>query len=346
MTEPAAIPPTTSTTLVGTRRLGATGPTVSAIGLGAMGMSGMYGARDEEASVATIRAAVDAGVTLVDTGDFYHSGHNEMLVGRALRELDRSAVQLSVKFGGLVGPGNTFGGVDTRPAAMRNFLAYSLQRLGTDYIDVYRPARLDPAVPIEETVGAIAEMVEAGYVRAIGLSEVGSGTMRRAAAVHPIADLQIEYSLMSRSIEAEILPTARDLGIGITAYGVLSRGLISETLLEGPLPADDSRNHMPRFQGENLDRNRLLVERLAAIATGKGITVAQLAIAWAMSRGDDIVPVIGTTSVQRLAQAVEATEVELDGEDFAAIEDAIPADAAAGDRYPQAHMAMLDSEAS
>ena len=344
MTEVAAILTSTSLSPVGTRRLGATGPTVSMIGLGAMGMSGVYGARDDVVSRATIRAAVDAGVTLIDTGDFYGSGHNEMLISRALRELDRSAVQLSVKFGGRVGPGGSWGGVDTRPASMRNFLAYSLQRLGTDYVDVYRPARLDPDVPIEETVGAIAEMVEAGYVRAIGLSEVGSETMRRAAAVHPIADLQIEYSLMSRGIEAEILPTARELGIGITAYGVLSRGLISETLLTGPLAADDSRNHSPRFQGENFDRNRVLVERLAAIAAGKGITVAQLAIAWALTRGDDIVPVIGTTSPQRLAQAVQATEVELSGEDLAAVEDAIPADAVAGDRYPQAHMAMLDSE--
>lgn len=344
MTEPGAIPASTSLRTIPTRRLGASGPTVSAIALGAMGMSGVYGARDEDVSLATIRAAVDAGVTMIDTGDHYGSGHNEMLIGRALRGLDRSAVQLSVKFGGLVGPGGTFGGVDTRPAAMRNFLAYSLQRLGTDYVDVYRPARLDPDVPIEETVGAIAEMVEAGYVRAIGLSEVGSETMRRAAAVHPIADLQIEYSVMSRGIEADILPTARKLGIGITAYGVLSRGLISDTLLNGPLPAEDSRNHMPRFQAENLDRNRVLVERLAAIAAGKGITVAQLAIAWALSRGDDIVAVIGTTSPQRLAQAVQATGVELTSEDLAAIEDAIPADAPAGDRYPQAHMAMLDSE--
>jgi aryl-alcohol dehydrogenase-like predicted oxidoreductase len=327
-----------------TRRLGATGPTVSMIGLGAMGMSGAYGSRDEDASLATIRAAVDGGVTLIDTGDFYGSGHNEMLIGRALRALDRSAVQISVKFGVLRGVGSSFGGVDTRPEAMRTFLAYSLQRLGTDYVDVYRPARLDPNVPIEETVGAIAELVEAGYVRAIGLSEVGPDTIRRAAAVHPIADLQIEYSIMSRGIETQILPTVRELGIGITAYGVLSRGLISDSLRGAQLAADDSRRHSPRFQGENFERNRALVDRLAEIATAKGITVAQLAISWALSRGADIVPLIGTTNPDRLAQAIEATQVELTEADLAAIDVAVPTDAVAGERYAPAHMAVLDSE--
>jgi aryl-alcohol dehydrogenase-like predicted oxidoreductase len=326
------------------RRLGATGPTVSTIGLGAMGMSGSYGARDDEISVATIRAAVDSGVTLVDTGDFYGSGHNEMLIGRALRGIDRSAVRLSVKFGVLRGADGSLGGIDTRPAAMRSFLAYSLQRLGTDYVDIYRPARLDPNVPIEETVGAIAEMVEAGYVRAIGLSEVGPETIRRAAAVHPIVDLQVEYSLLSRGIEAQILPTVRELGIGVTAYGVLSRGLISESLGTGQLADDDYRRHSPRFQGENLDRNRVLVGRLASIAATKGINVAQLAIAWSLTRGDDIVPLIGTSNPKRLAQAIEATRVELTGDDLAAIEAAVPADAVAGERYPQAQMAHLDSE--
>jgi aryl-alcohol dehydrogenase-like predicted oxidoreductase len=335
---------TSSTSNLPTRHLGATGPTVSMIGLGAMGMSGSYGARDEEVSVATIRAAVDAGVTLIDTGDFYGFGHNEMLIGRALRGLDRSAVQLSVKFGMQRGVNGSLSGVDTRPMAMRTALAYSLQRLGTDYVDIYRPARLDPDVPIEETVGAIAEMVDAGYVRAIGLSEVGPETIRRAAAVHPIVDLQIEYSLMSRGIESRILPTVRELGIGITAYGVLSRGLISESLGTAPFAADDFRSHSPRFQGENLDRNRVLVDRLAAIAATKRINVAQLAIAWALTRGDDIVPVIGTSNPQRLAEAIEATRVELRDDDLAAIEAAVPVDAVAGERYPQAHMAALDSE--
>jgi aryl-alcohol dehydrogenase-like predicted oxidoreductase len=328
-----------------TRQLGATGPTVSMLGLGAMGMSGSYGARDEQVSLATIRAAVDAGVTLIDTGDFYGNGHNEMLIGRALRELDRSAVQLSVKFGMLFGAGGSSGGVDTRPKAMRAFLAYSLQRLGTDYIDIYRPARLDPEVPIEETIGAIAEMVDAGYVRAIGLSEVGAETIRRAAAVHPISDLQIEYSLMTRGIEAQILPTVRELGIGITAYGVLSRGLMTESLRTGPLAEDDYRRHSPRFQGENLDHNRILVDQLAAIAATKGgVNVAQLAIAWSLTRGHDIVPLIGTSNPKRLAEAIDATRVELTAADLTAIEAAMPADAVAGERYPHAHMASLDSE--
>jgi aryl-alcohol dehydrogenase-like predicted oxidoreductase len=336
--------PSTSPNDLPSRRLGTTGPTVSMIGLGAMGMSGSYGARDDEVSLTTIRAAIDAGVTLIDTGDFYGSGHNEMLIGRALRGLDRSAVQLSVKFGMLRGVDGSMGGVDTRPVALRNFLAYTLQRLGTDYVDVYRPARLDPNVPIEETVGAIAGLVDAGYVRAIGLSEVGAETIRRAAAVHPISDLQIEYSLMSRGIEREILPTVRELGIGITAYGVLSRGLISESLRTDELAADDFRRRSPRFQGENLDRNRALVDRLAAIAATKDVNVAQLAIAWASTRGDDIVPLIGTSSPTRLAEAIAATRVELTGEELAAIEAAVPADAVAGERYPQAQMASLDSE--
>ena len=334
----------TSTSSLPTRRLGATGPTVSMIGLGAMGMSGSYGARDDDVSLATIRAAVDAGVDLIDTGDFYGSGHNEMLIGRALRELDRSSVQLSVKFGARFGPGGSWGGVDTGPAAMRSYLAYSLQRLGTDHIDIYRPARLDPDVPIEETIGAMAEMVEAGHVRAIGLSEVGPETIRRAAAVHPIVDLQIEYSLMSRGIEARILPTVRELGIGITAYGVLSRGLISGSFTTGRLAESDYRSHTPRFEGGNLDRNRALVDQLAAIATGKGIDVAQLAIAWSLTRGDDIVPLIGTSNPQRLAQAVAATEVELTDDDLAAIEAAMPPGAVAGERYAPAQMAVLDSE--
>lgn len=339
--------PTTATptpTTMPTRRLGATGPTVSMIGLGAMGMSWAYGARDEATSLATIRAAVDAGITLVDTGDFYGHGHNEMLIGRALRELDRSAVQISVKYGALLGVDGSWGGIDTRPAATKSALAYTLRRLGTDYVDVYRPARLDPNVPIEETVGAIAELVDAGYVRQIGLSEVGADTIRRAAAVHPIADLQIEYSLMTRGIEATILPTVRELGIGVTAYGVLSRGLISESFPADRLAADDFRAHSPRFQGENLQRNRALVERLNEIAASKGVTVAQLAIAWVLTRGDDIVPLIGTSNPDRLAQAVEATTIALSDDELAAIEAAVPADAVAGDRYAPAQMAVLDSE--
>jgi aryl-alcohol dehydrogenase-like predicted oxidoreductase len=325
-----------------TRQLGRTGPQVSALGLGCMGMSGMYGRADDDESIATIHAAVDAGVTLLDTGDFYGSGHNELLIGRALRDRKRDDVALSVKFGGLRGPDGEWGGIDTRPAAMRNFLAYSLNRLGTDHIDIYRPARLDPTVPIEDTIGAIAEQVEKGHVRHIGLSEVGAETIRRAAAVHPICDLQIEYSVLSRGIEDGILQTCRELGIAITAYGVLSRGLIAGTGPSGD--PGDFRAHSPRFQGENLDRNRALVERLEPIAQRHGLTVAQLAIAWVAAQGDDILPVVGMRRRTRLDEAVRALSVSLNADDLAAVEAALPAGAAAGDRYAPAQLAQLDSE--
>ncbi|MEV6767722.1 aldo/keto reductase [Nocardia sp. NPDC051030] len=328
-----------------TVQLGQTGPRVSRIGLGAMGMSGVYGAADETASLATIHDALDSGANLIDTGDFYGAGHNEMLIGRAIADRKREDLLLSVKFGALRGPDGGFGGVDTRPEAMRNFLTYSMQRLGVDYIDIYRPARLDPNVPIEETVGAIADMVKAGYVRHIGLSEVGAETLRRAAAVHPIADLQIEYSLISRGIEAEILPTARELGIGITAYGVLSRGLLSDSMRGGQQFAlTDFRAHSPRFQGENLTANLRLVDALAAIAATHDVTVAQLAIAWALSRGADIVPIIGARRPERWAEAAAAVDIQLSESELAAIEAAVPADQVAGDRYATAQMAMLDSE--
>jgi aryl-alcohol dehydrogenase-like predicted oxidoreductase len=329
-----------------TRQLGRTGPTVSALGLGCMGMSGMYGPADDDESVATIHAAIDAGITLVDTGDFYGSGHNELLVGRALRDRERDDVVLSVKFGGMRDPDGGWGGFDGRPEAMRNFLAYSLVRLGTDHVDIYRPARLDRNVPIEDTIGAIAEQVEKGRVRHIGLSEVGAETIRRAAAVHPICDLQIEYSVLSRGIEdggAEgILATCRELGIAITAYGVLSRGLIAGTGPSGD--PSDFRAHSPRFQGENLDRNRSLVQGIEPIAARHGLSVAQLAIAWVAARGPDIVPVVGMRRRSRLDDALPAVEQALDADDLAAIDAAIPAGAAVGDRYATAQMAQLDSE--
>jgi aryl-alcohol dehydrogenase-like predicted oxidoreductase len=310
-----------------------------------MGMSGMYGPADEAESIATIHAAVAAGINLLDTGDFYGMGHNEMLIGRALQDLNRDEILISVKFGAQRGPDNAWLGFDARPAAVKTALAYSLKRLGTDHIDVYRPARLDPNVPIEDTVGAIAELVEAGYVRHIGLSEVGPDTIRRAAAIHPICDLQIEYSLISRGIEDRILPTCRELGIAITAYGVLSRGLISGHFsADRELSRGDFRAHAPRFQGENLERNLALVEQLRTIAEEHGASVAQLAIAWVLSRGEEIVPLIGARTRERLQEAIGALDLELSAGELSRIEQAMPADAAAGERYPEAGMAQLDSE--
>ena len=328
-----------------TRSLGTTGPKVSALGLGCMGMSDVYGPADRSESIATIHAALDAGSTLLDTGDFYGMGHNEMLLQEALRGRARDRVVLSVKFGALRDPAGGFSGFDGRPAAVKNSLAYTLRRLGTDYVDIYRPARVDPSVPIEETIGAIAEMVQAGYVRQIGLSEAGASTLRRAHAVHPIADLQIEYSLLSRGIEAEILPACRELGVGITAYAVLSRGLLSgHWSKEAARAPTDFRSHSPRFSGENLDRNLALVEALRAVAEAKGATVAQLAIGWVLSRGQDIVPVVGARRRERLAEALGALDLALTAGDMARIEAAVPAGAAAGDRYDARQMSMLDSE--
>jgi aryl-alcohol dehydrogenase-like predicted oxidoreductase len=329
--------------LLPSRMLGADGPAVFPIGLGLMGMSDLYGAADESESVATIRAALDEGVTLLDTGDFYGMGHNEMLLRDALRGRDRDQLTISVKFGALRGPDGSWHGVDTRPEAVKSSLAYTLRRLGTDHVDIYRPARLDPTVPVEETMGALAELVQAGYIRHIGLSEVGADTLRRAHAVHPVADLQIEYSLISRGIETSILPTARELGIGVTAYGVLSRGLIS-----GHWRADrevrDFRAHLPRFTGDNLTHNLGLVERLREVALAKEATVAQVAIAWVLTRGDDVVPLVGARRRDRLDEALGALEVELTAADLAAIETAVPSEAVAGTRYDTAQMSFLDSE--
>ncbi|GGL43527.1 aldo/keto reductase [Planomonospora parontospora] len=329
------------------RTLGASGPVVSALGLGCMGMSALYGEADRTESVATIHAALDAGVTLLDTGDFYGMGHNELLIGEALRTAGtgaRDRAVLSVKFGALRDAGGGWNGYDGRPAAVKNFLAYTLQRLGTDHVDVYRLSRLDPAVPVEETVGAIAEEVEAGRVRHIGLSEVGAETIRRAAAVAPIADLQIEYSLFSRDIEAETLPVCRELGIGVTAYGVLSRGLLGgHWTRDRALAPGDFRGLSPRFSGENLDRNLALVEALRATAEQKGVTVAQAAIAWVLSRGEDIVPLVGARRRDRLAEALGAVDVALDAVALDAVDLAAIEDAVAGTRYPEALMAHLDS---
>jgi aryl-alcohol dehydrogenase-like predicted oxidoreductase len=314
-------------------------------GLGAMGMSGVYGPADEDESIATIHAALDAGITLLDTGDFYGMGHNEMLIARALEGRSRDDYHLSVKFGAQRGPDGAPVGYDASPPAVKTALAYSLQRLRTDHIDVYRPARLDPQVPIEETIGAIAELVEAGYVRHIGLSEVGVDTIRRAAAVHPIADLQIEYSLLSRGIENAILPTCRELGIAITAYGILSRGLLSDSFQPGrEVQPGDMRGRMPRFSDENARQNAKIVNALREVARERGATVVQLAIAWVASRGDDIVPLIGARRRDQLAEALAGLDLRLSDEDLTAIEDAAPADAVRGDRYAAPQMANLDSE--
>jgi aryl-alcohol dehydrogenase-like predicted oxidoreductase len=326
------------------RSLGSAGA-VSALGLGCMGMSGVYGPVNDPDSIATIHAALDAGVNLIDTGDFYGMGHTEMLLARALQGRRREDAVLSVKFGVLRGPDGRIGGVDGRPAAVKTFLAYSLRRLGTDYIDIYRPARVDPAVPIEDTVGAIAELVQAGFVRHPGLSEVGSETLRRAHAVHPLSDLQIEYSLLSRGIEAQILPTCRELGIGVTAYGVLSRGLLGGHWPAGrELAPNDFRTTAPRFSAENIGTNLALVEALRAVAQARGATVAQVAVAWVAAQGDDIVPLIGAKRPDRLAEAVAALDVRLGPDDLADIERAVPPDAVAGQRYDVRGMATLDSE--
>jgi aryl-alcohol dehydrogenase-like predicted oxidoreductase len=328
-----------------TRTLGTNGPHVSALGLGCMGMSDLYGPADRGESMATIHAALDAGVALLDTGDFYGAGHNELLIREALEGRARDQVTISVKFGALRDPAGGWAGNDGRPAAVKNFLAYTLRRLGTDHVDIYRPARVDPEVPIEETVGAIAEMVAAGYVSHVGLSEVGAETIRRAAAVHPISDVQIEYSLISRGVEEEILPTCRELGIGITAYGVLSRGLLSgHWSPDRELSASDFRSFSPRFRGENLDHNLALVDALREVAQSRKATVAQVAIAWVLARGEDIVPLVGARRRERLHEALGALTLDLAEDDRERIEQAIPAGAAAGERYAAPQMAQLDSE--
>jgi aryl-alcohol dehydrogenase-like predicted oxidoreductase len=325
---------------VPSRRLGSAGPAIFPIGLGCMGMSGMYGPADADECVATIHAALDAGITLLDTGDYYSFGHNELLIGRALRDR-RDKALVSVKFGALRAPDGRWLGVDTRPVAVKNWIGYTLTRLGLDHVDIYRPGRLDPNVPIEDTVGAIAELVKAGYVRAIGLSEVGTDTIRRAHAVHPISDLQIEYSLISRVAEARIFPLLAELDIGATVYGVLSRGLLSGSR---PTAAGDLRAHLPRFAGENLDRNLGLIDALRRIAAAKGVTASQLAIAWVLAKNTGVVPLIGARTRSQLAESLGALQIQLSTEEMADVEAAVPESAIAGTRYDAHQMRVLDSE--
>jgi aryl-alcohol dehydrogenase-like predicted oxidoreductase len=303
-------------------------------------MSDMYGPADESESIATIHAALDAGVTLLDTGDYYAAGNNELLIGRALRDRRNQAV-ISVKFGVLRGPEGNWLGMDARPAAVKNFLGYTIKRLAVDYIDIYRPGRLDPNVPIEDTVGAIGELVKAGYVRASGLSEVGPDIIRRADAVHPISDLQIEYSLISRRPEARIFPLLSQLGIGVTAYGVLSRGLLSGSR---PKSSRDLRTHLPRFTGQNRERNEQVIEALRKLAAEKGVSPSQLAIAWVLTKGAGIVPIIGARTRSQLTESLGALEVTLTGEDVARIEGTVSASVVVGTRYDEHQMRMLDSE--
>lgn len=314
---------------------------VNRLALGCMSMSGMYGASDESESLATIEAALDAGIILFDTGDFYGMGHNELLLGKALKgKRDRAIV--SVKFGAMRGPDGSWIGLDLRPEAIKNFLSYSLVRLGVDYIDLYRPARYNPlGVPIEKTMGAIADLIKAGYIRQAALSEVGPDTIRRAHAVTPIADLQIEYSLLSRGPEQCIFPVLEELGIGLTAYGVLSRGLLSGSKTNGP---GDFRAHLPRFSGENLLRNQKLVEGIAALASAKGATATQLAIAYVLAKRPYIVPLIGARKRSQLAESLAAASLKLSPADVAALEALVPPEAVAGDRYDSHQMGMLDSE--
>lgn len=325
---------------VSARELGTSGMKVFPIALGCMGMSGMYGVADDNESIATIHAALDAGVTLLDTGDFYGAGHNEMLIGRALKDRRNKAL-LSVKFGALRSPDGGWVGLDTRPAAIKNFAAYSLKRLGVDHIDIYRPARLDPHVPIEETVGAIADLIGAGYVRHVGLSEVGVDTIRRARSVQPITDLQIEYSIISRGPETAIFPVLEELGIGVTAYGVLSRGLLSGSK---PAREGDFRAYLPRFRGENFKQNAKVIEALEELAAEKGIQPAQLAIAWVLAKGQCIVPVIGARTRKQLSESLAALQVDLSPAELARIEETVPPSAIAGTRYDEQQMRTLDSE--
>lgn len=321
-------------------KLGRTGPEVFPLGLGCMGMSGVYGRTDDAESIATIHEAIERGVDLIDTGDFYGMGHNEMLIAKAIAGR-RDKVVLSVKYGALRGPDHSWGGFDGRPAATKNFLAYTLTRLGVDHVDIYRPARLDPVVPIEEVIGGIADMVKAGFVRHIGLSEVGVETIRRAAKVHPIVDLQIEHSLVTRKPEEKIFPALAELGISATLYGIFSRGLLTGST---PVGKGDWRAHSPRFAGDNGAHNAKIAAQLATFAADRGMTTAQLAVAWERAKVPALLPVPGIKTRKQLADVLGALDKPLSTEDVAALEMLVPAEAVKGERYPKEAMRALDSE--